>query len=210
MVGTDISPIQPTWIPPNLRFEIDDATQEWTFGPDSFDYIHMRYLFGSIADWQALFDQAYAACTPGGWVESFEMSSVARCDDGSVKKDSALETWSEAFVEGGKKFGRSFTIVDEDVQQKCMEKSGFTEVTVKDIKVCFHGPPTTANGILDDRCIAVSNWPVGKGEKVQRHGHVQPRSVGSGHRRQVVLQPSFVQFEGDTDTVVLHHQATCS
>lgn len=97
----------------------------------------MRYLFGSISDWQALFDQAYAACKPDGWVESFEMSSVARSDDDSVKEGSALETWSEAFVQGGKKFGRSFTIVDEDVQQKCMEKSGFTDIAVKDIKVRF-------------------------------------------------------------------------
>ena len=26
VIGTDISPTQPTWIPPNLKFEIKDAT----------------------------------------------------------------------------------------------------------------------------------------------------------------------------------------
>jgi cyclopropane fatty-acyl-phospholipid synthase-like methyltransferase len=31
VIGTDLSPIQPVWIPPNCRFEVDDAEQEWTF-----------------------------------------------------------------------------------------------------------------------------------------------------------------------------------
>ncbi|KAG6085741.1 hypothetical protein E4U16_002115 [Claviceps sp. LM84 group G4] len=26
VIGTDLSPCQPQWIPPNVRFEIDDAT----------------------------------------------------------------------------------------------------------------------------------------------------------------------------------------
>lgn len=65
------------------------------------------------------------------------MSSVARSDDNTISKDSPLNKWSEAFVEGGKKFGRSFTIVDDDVQQTAMEAAGFTDITVYDIKVCF-------------------------------------------------------------------------
>lgn len=31
VVGTDLSPIQPSWVPTNCRFEVDDATLEWTF-----------------------------------------------------------------------------------------------------------------------------------------------------------------------------------
>ena len=30
VTGTDLSPIQPSWVPPNCKFEIDDAEREWT------------------------------------------------------------------------------------------------------------------------------------------------------------------------------------
>jgi tRNA G46 methylase TrmB len=29
VIGTDLSPIQPQWVPPNLKFEIDDFEREW-------------------------------------------------------------------------------------------------------------------------------------------------------------------------------------
>ena len=31
VIGTDLSPIQPKWVPPNVRFEVDDASLDWTF-----------------------------------------------------------------------------------------------------------------------------------------------------------------------------------
>ncbi|CAJ0552277.1 Ff.00g062560.m01.CDS01 [Fusarium sp. VM40] len=77
VIGTDISPIEPFWVPPNLKFEIEDCTQEWTFAPNSADHIHIRWLIGSIPDWNQLFREAYKTCKPGGWVESFEPSSPA-------------------------------------------------------------------------------------------------------------------------------------
>jgi precorrin-6B methylase 2 len=33
VIGTDLSPIQPKWCPPNCKFEIDDAEQVWTYAP---------------------------------------------------------------------------------------------------------------------------------------------------------------------------------
>ena len=82
VIGTDLSPVQPSnrqWIPPNCRFEVDDAEREWIFervsvpprppGPcgsgganseviqNSFLFIHMRTV--SIADWPALLKQIY-------------------------------------------------------------------------------------------------------------------------------------------------------
>ncbi|KAJ5568263.1 hypothetical protein N7450_010749 [Penicillium hetheringtonii] len=51
IIGTDLSPIQPNWAPPNCRFFIDDAESDWTFTPDeAFDYIHARSLGGGIDD----------------------------------------------------------------------------------------------------------------------------------------------------------------
>ena len=64
VIGTDVSPIQPSWIPPNLKFEIDDCTLPWTFDPDSIDFVHLRYLVGSIQDWPGLFKEAYRCIKP--------------------------------------------------------------------------------------------------------------------------------------------------
>lgn len=29
VLGTDLSPVQPNWAPPNCRFEVDDFEQDW-------------------------------------------------------------------------------------------------------------------------------------------------------------------------------------
>ena len=59
--------------------EIDDFTQEWTFEPNSFDYVHMRFLIGSVTDWDALFAQAFRVLKPGGWVESLDNDGFFSC-----------------------------------------------------------------------------------------------------------------------------------
>ncbi|KAM5346242.1 hypothetical protein ACJ41O_009247 [Fusarium nematophilum] len=139
VIGTDISPIQPSWVPPNLKFEIEDCTQEWTFDPDSMDYVHMRYLYGSISDWAALFKEAFKVCKPGGWVESYEASPRMESDDGSVTDKCAINEWGKFFIEGGKKLNRTFEIIDKDLQQKYMEEAGFVDVKVWDLKAPIGG-----------------------------------------------------------------------
>ncbi|KAH7257840.1 S-adenosyl-L-methionine-dependent methyltransferase [Fusarium tricinctum] len=139
VTGTDISPIQPDWVPPNLKFEIEDCTQEWTFGPDSFDYVHMRYLYGSISDWSALFKEAFTVCKPGGWVESYEASPRMESDDGSVTETCAINEWGKFFIEGGRKLNRTFEIIDKDLQKKGMEEAGFVDVQVWDFKAPIGG-----------------------------------------------------------------------
>ncbi|KAF5002116.1 hypothetical protein FGRMN_599 [Fusarium graminum] len=141
VIGTDVSPIQPGWIPPNLRFEIEDCTQEWTFAPNSQDYIHFRWLVGSIVDWEQLFKQAYACLKPGGYVESHEALSRMDCDDGSITEKSAMNQWGKFFIEGGKKIGRSFTIVEDGVQRSAMEKAGFVNLEENNFKVPIGGWP---------------------------------------------------------------------
>ena len=32
ILGTDLSPIQPAWVPPNCQFEVDDCELEWLYG----------------------------------------------------------------------------------------------------------------------------------------------------------------------------------
>ena len=54
VLGNDLSPIQPTWIPPNCAFYIEDAESEWVYAAhEAFDLIHGRGMGGSIGDWEA-------------------------------------------------------------------------------------------------------------------------------------------------------------
>ena len=112
--------------------QIDDCTQEWTFPENSIDYVHIRWLLGSVIDWPALFKQAYKSLAPGGYIESQEPSASIVSDDGSVHDKSAMTQWGKFFVEGGRKIGRPFTILEDDIQKKAMEEAGF--VDIKEIK----------------------------------------------------------------------------
>ena len=49
--ATDLSSIQPSSVPQNVHFYIDDASEEdWAVPSDYFDYIHTRVLLGCFAD----------------------------------------------------------------------------------------------------------------------------------------------------------------
>ncbi|RYP45665.1 hypothetical protein DL768_008009 [Monosporascus sp. mg162] len=128
VIGVDISPQQAHWLPPNLKFEVDDVTQPWTYAPGSFDFIHIRWLVGAIPDWNELFKQAYRTLKPGGYLESKESSALIRSDDGTVPIGCALDQWGRVFWEAGKKFGRSFRVYEDELQRKAMEAAGFVDI----------------------------------------------------------------------------------
>lgn len=62
VTGTDLSSIQPTWVPPNVNFQVDDCQLEWTF-KTKFDLIHTLCMTECIKDWDHLFQQAFAYAT---------------------------------------------------------------------------------------------------------------------------------------------------
>lgn len=117
--------------------EIEDCTRDWTFKSDFADYIHLRWLVGSIKDWNALFSESFRVCKPGGWVESHEASSIIKSDDNTVDKNSAMGQWGEFFIEGSKKIGSSFTVVEDGTQRKALEQAGFISIQEFDFKVKF-------------------------------------------------------------------------
>jgi hypothetical protein len=56
--GVDLSPIQPTFVPPNLKFTVDDIESEWVYPPNSFDYIHCRHVAQTIKNKPLLLSRA--------------------------------------------------------------------------------------------------------------------------------------------------------
>lgn len=141
VIGTDISPVQPSWCPPNLSFEINDASKEWTFKPDHFDYVHIRFLNGAIPDWAELYKQAYRVCKPGGWIEHLDLSSVPVSDDDSIAKGSALEQYGILFKEAGKRLGLTQTIAEDNLQENGLKAAGFVNLAVKEFKVSCYTKP---------------------------------------------------------------------
>ena len=128
VIGTDLSPIQPNWSPPNCRFYIDDAESDWTFSPgEAFDYIHLRTMAGGIGDWPKLIKQAYQHLKPGGWFEAQEFEDCVRSDDGTHERATSINSWAGLLTQASKKFGKPM-----DVAAKIspwMDEQGFANVT---------------------------------------------------------------------------------
>lgn len=140
VIGTDISPSQPTWVPPNLKFEIDDAQQDWTFQPESFDFIHVRYMHGAIGDWPKFYQQMFQFLKPGGWFQHIEPNIELRCDNPDVQFDDnhIYKQWARLFYDAGDKIGREFRFSDENML-KYARDAGFTDIVHRKFKVP-HGP----------------------------------------------------------------------
>ncbi|KAG2411991.1 hypothetical protein HFD88_009547 [Aspergillus terreus] len=133
VIGTDLSPIQPSFVPPNLRFEIDDATEPWVYPDNEFDLVHVRALYGAIADWPAFYSNALRTLRPGGWFDQLEMSIQFTSDDGTVTEDHVLAQWSKIFIEAGEKFGKTFRIAE--LAKGYMQSAGFQNVTEQQFKL---------------------------------------------------------------------------
>jgi ubiquinone/menaquinone biosynthesis C-methylase UbiE len=126
VIGTDLSAIQPDWVPPNCRFEIDDAESDWTWDRESFDFIHNRNFICSIRNWPKLIGQAYRHLKPGGWVEWHQKYPWFLSDDGSLPPETPIEMWGKYFFEAAEKFG---TPVETAQKLKpWMEEAGFVDV----------------------------------------------------------------------------------
>ncbi|KAJ4217960.1 hypothetical protein NW759_008555 [Fusarium solani] len=67
------------------RSPIDDAQLNWTFEPESFDFIHIRSLHGAIDDWPKLYGQLFKFLKPGGWFQHMEPGIALRCDNPAIK-----------------------------------------------------------------------------------------------------------------------------
>ncbi|KAL1977239.1 hypothetical protein VTN31DRAFT_98 [Thermomyces dupontii] len=126
VIGTDLSPIQPLWVPPNVHFEIDDAEDDWVFS-ERFDLIHTRTLCGGIKDWDRFHRQAYDFLVPGGWLEMQENEAWFQREDGT------LPPWSKLFLEkldeASIRSGRRLNVAHE--QKQHMIDAGF--INVQDI-----------------------------------------------------------------------------
>lgn len=114
---------------------IIDATKEWTFKDNHFDYIHIQFMNGAVENWTDLYKQAYRCCKPGGWIEHIDVSPIIYSDDGTVTPGSAMDQYGKILSEAGIKINRRTTTSQDGVQEAGMKEAGFVSMTVKDYKV---------------------------------------------------------------------------
>ncbi|KAL0943293.1 methyltransferase domain-containing protein [Colletotrichum truncatum] len=131
VLGSDLSPIQPEYVPSNCHFEIDDAEDEWMYG-QKFDYIHGRYMCTSIFDFPKLFSQSYDSLNPGGWIEFQETVIDFKGVDGSLE-GTALQRWNRLLLEGVRRAGRNALSPFSFATQ--MTEAGFQNVQEKKFAV---------------------------------------------------------------------------
>ena len=132
-IGTDLSPIQPGWVPPNCKFYVDDFDQPWEFGDTKFDLVHARNIAGSTASFPALYAQAFQYLRPGGWLEVQDYDAWMYSDDGSVEKAPWIRTWISQMDEMTIKYGRRLDVAK--YQKKLLEEAGFVDVKEEVYKV---------------------------------------------------------------------------
>ncbi|KAF5701534.1 methyltransferase domain-containing protein [Fusarium mundagurra] len=99
VLGVDLSPIQPSMVPPNCKFEIDDLEKEWTF--------------------------TYRNLEPGGYIEVQDNVYPLASDDGTIHNTNILK-WSELMLNAANEVGRSITVASKF--KSMLEDAGFIDI----------------------------------------------------------------------------------
>ncbi|KAJ3522181.1 hypothetical protein NM208_g12970 [Fusarium decemcellulare] len=133
VVGIDLSPIQPHFVPPNCRFKVDDVNEDWTFSDNFFDFVHVRAMTGCVPDWVEFHRKALRSLKPGGWIQQIEASAIARSEDGTIRPDSPMVTWVEVFKKMGEELGKTFFACE--MACDAMKAAGFVNVSERRIKM---------------------------------------------------------------------------
>ncbi|TDZ44990.1 putative methyltransferase tdiE [Colletotrichum trifolii] len=128
VIGVDLSPIQPGFVPPNCSFEVDDLEKSWTWR-EPFDYIFIRSMLSCFSSWPDIIAKAYDALEPGGYLELQDHMCPLMCDDGTMSEDFKPLKWGNMLIEASKKTGRTITMAATFKQM--LEDAGFVDIEEK-------------------------------------------------------------------------------
>jgi hypothetical protein len=132
ITGSDLSPIQPGSQPSNCTFEVDDCCSEWVYQPETFGFIHIRGLYGSVADWPTLYAEAFQACKPGGWIEQVEWDMALREPSGQLTAHPVFKKWTDDVIDMGETIGK--TMKTATLMRSWIQEAGFVDVVERKFK----------------------------------------------------------------------------
>ncbi len=98
VLGTDLSPIQPDFTPPNCHFEVDDIEDQWLWNY-KFDFIYGRYITPFLGDLPKFAKNCYDNLNPGGYIELLEATMLFQAVDDSYV-GTAMHRWNSLMLEG--------------------------------------------------------------------------------------------------------------
>ncbi len=153
VVGTDLSPVQSDWVPPNLTFEIDDAEQPWLHKPNSYDLINIRFMFLAIKDFPKLIRSAYETLKPGGWIELSELDVHPVSYDSEYPNPSQILLWIAYLRQASTAMG--FDMVIARKFKSMVIEAGFEDVTEEILEVPWGTWPK------DQRLKEIGFWHLG-------------------------------------------------
>ncbi|RDL34559.1 uncharacterized protein BP5553_07687 [Venustampulla echinocandica] len=146
VTGSDLSPIQPEYVPSNCQFEVDDAEDDWNYS-QPFDLIHGRALVTCFKEPATVIASAFKALTPGGYLEFQDIVLPMRAIDDTLQ-GTAINDWQTRTINAAESMGKNWKLVGNYVQY--FEEAGFVDV----VETHFQWPLNT--------------WP--KGERMKTLG----------------------------------------
>ncbi|KAL1911738.1 hypothetical protein Sste5344_002313 [Sporothrix stenoceras] len=132
IIGNDLSANMPAFVPPNVKFEVDDVENEWVYD-QPFSYIFCRYMAASISDWPQLIRRTFENIEPGGWAEFQDFDLTYYSEDGSLAPDNPLLTWITTACDAAEQIGRDTRPGSK--LQGWFKETGFTNVTHRRFKL---------------------------------------------------------------------------
>ncbi|KAI0169782.1 S-adenosyl-L-methionine-dependent methyltransferase [Hypoxylon sp. FL1284] len=136
VLGIDLSPIQPEWVPPNVRFMVDDVESPWLYPKNHFDYIHSRHTIMAIKDWNRLLKTSYEHLKPGGWTELQEIHHFPLSSNNTLSDNHPVAQYWKYVDEGLETLGVNFRFSDEGRIASMMRQCGYVNVAER----VFHIP----------------------------------------------------------------------
>ncbi|UQC90272.1 uncharacterized protein CLUP02_15802 [Colletotrichum lupini] len=131
VLGIDLSPSMPQFIPPNVKFEIDDLEEPWVYSKP-FDYIHTRAMNSSIIDWKVYIKKCFDNLKSGGFLELQEYDVFVKSDDGTLKPEHAVSRCVDLIYDASIKFGRPYQHIEPLAEM--MREVGFVDVAIQSDK----------------------------------------------------------------------------
>ncbi|ERF72485.1 hypothetical protein EPUS_07694 [Endocarpon pusillum Z07020] len=130
ITGTDLSPIQPSLVPPRVSFEVHDCTEtDWCRPLASLDYIHVAIMLGSLPSYSKLIKNARRYLKPGeGWLECHEMMPDICCDDDTVPPSWPFRAWHSYLEESITKMESPKPLRVADKLATWMREAGYVDI----------------------------------------------------------------------------------
>ncbi|TFB00936.1 Secondary metabolism regulator LAE1 [Trichoderma ghanense] len=139
ILGIDLSPIQPDWLPPNVRFMVDDVESPWLHPRNHFDYIHSRHTVMAIRDWDKLLRTALDHLKYGGWIELQEIHHTPRSalagGTGEMPPDHPVARFWKHVTDGLAALGVDLDAVADAKLSDAMRRAGYANVTERVLHV---------------------------------------------------------------------------